>query len=135
MIPERHEIEAIVDSSIRSALKRDLGPITPETSMIKDLGVDSLELVEIVYEVEEELDIEIAAEELFPQRLLRDPANVQDGAITETGVERLREQFAFTTLPDVAPGTSVADITATLSTVRTFTDYVEKVVRKSRGEA
>ncbi|HQR38003.1 MAG TPA: phosphopantetheine-binding protein [Blastocatellia bacterium] len=134
MIPERHEIEAVIDASIRSALKRDLGPITPDTSMIADLGVDSLELVEIVYGVEEEFDVEIAAEELFPQRLLRDPANVQDGAITEVGIDRLKEQFAFTTLPAISPGTSVNEITAMLSTVRTFTDYVEHAVRKARGE-
>lgn len=134
MIPERHEIEAVIDASIRSALKRDLGPITPDTSMIADLGVDSLELVEIVYGVEEEFDVEIAAEELFPQRLLRDPANVQDGAITEVGIDRLKEQFAFTTLPAITPGTSVNEITAMLSTVRTFTDYVEHAVRKARGE-
>lgn len=124
----------MIDASIRSALKRDLGPITPDTSMIADLGVDSLELVEIVYGVEEEFDVEIAAEELFPQRLLRDPANVQDGAITEVGIDRLKEQFAFTTLPAISPGTSVNEITAMLSTVRTFTDYVEHAVRKARGE-
>jgi len=34
MMPERHEIEAAIEASIRKALNRDLGEITPETSMI-----------------------------------------------------------------------------------------------------
>jgi acyl carrier protein len=133
MMPERHEIEAAIEASIRKALNRDLGEITPETSMISDLGVDSLDLVEIVYGVEEAFDVEIAAEELFPQRLLRDPAYVQDGKISAEGVAKLNEQFSWTTLPPIAPGTDVNDIPPLVSTVRVFTDYVEHAIRTARS--
>lgn len=34
--------------------------ITPETHLIKDLGIDSLEQVEIVLEIEKEFDIKIS---------------------------------------------------------------------------
>ena len=134
MTPSRQEIEATIEQSIRKALNREIGRITPETSMTADLGVDSLDLVEIVYGVEEAYDVEIAAEELFPQRLLRDPANVRDGTITEEGIARLREQFHWTSLPAIEPGATVEEITRELSTVRTFTDYVEHTIRRSSGE-
>ena len=133
MMPERHEIEAAIEASIRKALNRDLGEITPETSMISDLGVDSLDLVEIVYGVEEAFDVEIAAEELFPQRLLRDPAYVQEGKISAEGVAKLNEQFSWTKLPEIAPGTDVTDIPPIVSTVQVFTDYVEHAIRTARA--
>jgi acyl carrier protein len=134
MMPTREEIEGAIEASIRKALNRELPAITPETSMIADLAVDSLDLVEIVYGVEEAFDVEIAAEELFPQRLLRDPAYVQEGKISAEGVAKLREQFSWTALPEIAPGTDVADIPPLLSTVRVFTDYVEHAIRQARGE-
>lgn len=134
MTPSRQEIEAAIEESIRKALNREIPPITPETSMTADLGVDSLDLVEIVYGVEETYDVEIAAEELFPQRLLRDPANVENGAITATGIEKLRQQFSWTSLPNIEPGTSVDEITRQLSTVGTFTDYVQHVIERSNSQ-
>lgn len=132
-MPTRQEIEETIEASIRKALNRELPPITPETSMINDLGVDSLDLVEIVYGVEEAFDVEVAAEELFPQRLLRDPAFVTDGKISAEGVAKLKEQFSWTTLPDIAAGTDVTEIPAIVSTVRVFTDYVEHVITSARA--
>jgi acyl carrier protein len=132
MMPTRQEIEDAIQTSIRQALNRELPPITLDTSMISDLGVDSLDLVEIVYGVEEAFDVEIAAEELFPQRLLRDPTYVQEGKISAEGVAKLREQFSWTDLPEIAPGTDVNDIPPIVSTVRVFTDYVEHVIRRQR---
>src|SRR5688572_20714865 len=101
MIPTREEIEATIDASIRKALQREVGVIAPETSLPGDLGVDSLDFVEIVYGVEEVYDIELEPDELFPQRMLRDPKYVQDGGITADGVAKLRESFSFTTPPAI----------------------------------
>ena len=128
MVSDRNEIAATIAAAIRKALSREVGEITPETSLVADLAIDSLDLVEIVYDVEEAFDIQLEPDELFPQRLLRDPNYVQDGAITEAGVAKLREQFNFTTPPDVAPGTPVPDVAARLLTMRTFTDYVAYVI-------
>jgi acyl carrier protein len=135
MIPTREEIEATIDASIRKALQREVGVITPETSLPGDLGVDSLDFVEVVYGVEEVYDIELEPDELFPQRMLRDPKYVEEGVITADGVAKLRESFAFTELPPIRPGTPVADVANRLLTVRTFADYVSLVIRRQHGEA
>lgn len=128
MAPERTEIESTIAAAIKKALTRDVGEITPDTSLVADLAVDSLDLVEIVYDVEEAFDIQLEPDELFPQRLLRDPNYVEDGAITEGGIAKLREQFHFTTLPDIPAGTPVADVAAKLLTMRVFADYVSYVI-------
>jgi acyl carrier protein len=128
MAPERTEIESTIASAIRKALTGDVGEITPDTSLVADLAVDSLDLVEIVYDVEEAYDIQLEPDELFPQRLLRDPNYVRDGALTEAGTAKLVEQFHFTTLPEIAPGTPVADVAAKILTMRVFADYVAYVI-------
>ncbi len=131
MVPDRSEIEEKISGAIRKALTRDVGEITSGTSLVADLGVDSLDLVEIVYDVEEAFDIQLEPDELFPQRLLRDPNYVQDAAITDAGVAKLSEQFSFTELPPIAPGTPVADVAAKLLTMRVFADYVAHVLGKN----
>ena len=132
MVPDRTDIEATIASAVRKALTRDVGEITSDTSLVADLAVDSLDLVEIVYDVEEAFDIQLEPDELFPQRLLRDPNYVQEGAITGAGVEKLREQFHFTTLPEIAPGTPVAEVAARLLTMRVFADYVAHVIENKK---
>lgn len=126
------EIEAAIDASIRKALQREIAEIPLDASLVGDLNVDSLDLVEIVYGVEEAFDIEIVPDELFPQRLLRDPRFVDDGRLTEAGVARLREQFVFTALPEIEPGTLVAEAMNRLLTVRALVDYVGHVIERGK---
>ena len=130
MVPDKTEIETTIASAIRKALNREVGEITPDTSLVTDLAVDSLDLVEIVYDVEEAYDIQLEPDELFPQRLLRDPDNVSEGTITAGGIAKLREQFTFTSLAEIAPGTPVADVAGKLLTMRVFADYVAYVFGK-----
>ena len=135
MSPSLEEIEATIDASIRKALQREVGVINADTSLPGDLGVDSLDFVEIVYGVEEAYDIELEPDELFPQRMLRDPKYVEEGSITPDGVARLRESFSFTSLPAIEAGMPVADVANKLLTVRTFADYVSHVVQRQHGDS
>lgn len=48
--------------------------ITPETSL-KDLGLDSLDMVEVLMEVEEELDIQFEEEEMVNLKTVNDVYN------------------------------------------------------------
>jgi acyl carrier protein len=133
MSPTRQEIEAVIEASIRKALQRKVDEIGLDTSLLGDLGVNSLDLVEIVYGVEEAFEIEIMPDELFPQRLLRDPDYVRGGSITEAGIAKLREQFSYTTLPAIEPGTPVAHVANKLLTVRALADYVQFVIEQDNG--
>ena len=45
--------------------------ITPDTSFVNDLGADSLDVVELVMELEEEFDINIPDEEVRSVRNVR----------------------------------------------------------------
>ena len=133
MTSDINEIEATIATAIRKALTREVGEISSDTSLVADLGVDSLDLVEIVYCVEEAFDIQLEPNDIFPQRMLRDPNYVKDGALTEAGVAKLGEQFSYTTLPELAPGMAAADVATKLLTMRTFADYVAHVM-SDKGE-
>lgn len=47
----------------------------PEASFIEDLGADSLDLVELIMEMEENFDLQISDEELEKTRTIQDVIN------------------------------------------------------------
>ena len=56
--------------------------ITPETSL-KDLGLDSLDLVEVIMEVEEELDIQFDEDEIVDFKVVQDVYNSIEKKLTK----------------------------------------------------
>ena len=48
---------------IAEVLNVDVDEITPTTTFVEDLGADSLDVFQIIMEIEEEFDIEINQEE------------------------------------------------------------------------
>ena len=52
--------EEKIKKIIAEKLSVDISEVVPEASFIDDLGADSLDLVELIMSMEEELDIEIS---------------------------------------------------------------------------
>jgi acyl carrier protein len=61
---ERQEIEKKVREVLAEQLARDLEEVTPEARFEEDLDADSLDLVEAVLALEEELGVDIPEEEM-----------------------------------------------------------------------
>lgn len=61
---ERQEIEERVRKVLAEQLSVDLAKVTPEARFEEDLDADSLDLVEAVLGLEEELSVEIPEEEM-----------------------------------------------------------------------
>lgn len=55
-------VEDKVKKIIAEKLSVDLEEVVPEASFVDDLGADSLDLVELIMSLEEELNIEISDE-------------------------------------------------------------------------
>jgi len=103
--------------------------IAPETSLAGDLEAESIDFLDIVFRLEKEFGIEVSRGELFPQELLRDPALVTNGRLTDAGAETLRQRYAFADLPSLKGGLSVDELMTDLLTVNLIIDYVESKLR------
>ena len=55
----KEEVSETVKEIFHTTLKVDVGDLTPEASLKDDLNLDSLDMIEVVYEVEERLNVQI----------------------------------------------------------------------------
>lgn len=55
----KEEIAATVKEILQKTLKVDPEKVRPETTLAEDLKLDSLDLIEVVYEVEDRFDVQI----------------------------------------------------------------------------
>ena len=85
----QQEIFNKVADTLVQALGVSRSEIAPETSLVGDLEAESIDFLDIVFRLEKEFGIEVARGELFPQEMLRDPALVSNGALTEAGAQAL----------------------------------------------
>lgn len=125
----RDEITERVADALVQALGASRSELTPQTSLAADLEAESIDFLDIVFRLEKEFGIEVGRGELFPQELLRDPAMVVNGTLTDAGVTALRQRFAFTDLSALKPGAAVDDLMNDLLTVQLIVDYVESKLR------
>ena len=87
---EKNEIIKQVRSIISQALKADEQKVTLEASLIRDLGAESIDFLDIVFRLEKTFKIKIPKGELFPEKLLTDARFVSNGRITEAGLAELK---------------------------------------------
>lgn len=88
----RHQVvKALCDS-----LALEPSEVMETSNILTDLGADSLDLLDILFRVEEETGIRLEREELFPTFLWEDETEyVQKQKLTEAGREKVREVFPF----------------------------------------
>jgi len=67
-----NELEGRICALIADQLGVDIRDITPEASILDDLGADSLDIVELVISLEEAFDIEVLDEEVEGMRTIGD---------------------------------------------------------------
>ncbi len=86
-----------VDNRVRRMLMPVFGidsieEITPDKSLVQDLGAESLDFVEIVFLIENEFGIKIETKEIVSGGSSEENL-FNEGKLTETGVQILRERL------------------------------------------
>jgi acyl carrier protein len=118
----------VIFAKIRVALVDALGveeeDVTPEATLVGDLGAESIDFLDIVFRLEKGFDIKIPRGELFPEDVLTDSRYVQDGRVTEEGLAELRKRMPFANLDDFAKNPVVQDF-GNLLTVADMCRFVE----------
>ncbi len=108
------ETEAIFDrvrTIIANVMELDKDEINLDSSLIDDIGMESVDFMDVSTRIEEEFNIEIAEGELWDfGRIFADERMMKEGKITTKGVKSLRERYPGDDFQEVKPGTSLADI-------------------------
>ena len=67
--------------------------IKPESALVRDLGAESIDFVEILYLIETEMGVKIKIQEIAMTEYSSDGNNLQDVKITNEIAERLNKDF------------------------------------------
>ena len=126
-MPTRQEIFEKIQAALVDALGVDDDEVTQEATLVGDLGAESIDFLDIVFRLEKAFDIKIPQGELLPQDVLTSAEYVQDGKMTEAGLEELRKRIPFVDLDKFAEDPVVQDF-PNVMTVGDMCRYVETKV-------
>ena len=126
-MPSKDEVFAKVRTALVDALGVDEDEVTPEATMVGDLGAESIDFLDIVFRLEKAFDIKIPRGELFPEDILTNAEYVKDGKVTPAGVAQLRQRMPFADLDKFEANPMVQDF-GNLLTVQDMCRYVESKV-------
>ena len=125
MAMSRDEVYEEVKEVLIDALGLDDDEVTPKSTLMGDLGAESIDFLDIVFRLEKAFDIKVPREELFPaEAVLTNPEFVSGGILTERGLAELRDKMPHTDLTEFEKDPNVNNI-ADLFTVDAIVNFVE----------
>ncbi len=125
MVMERDEIFQEVQEVLIDALGVDDDEVTDNSTLMGDLGAESIDFLDIVFRLEKAFGIKIVREELFPiESMMSNPDMVSNGKMTEKGLAEIRDKMPHT---DFAAFEANPDINklGDLFTVSSIVNFVE----------
>lgn len=126
-MPTKEEIFSKVQTALVDALGVDEDEVTPEATLIGDLGAESIDFLDIVFRLEKAFDIKIPRGELFPEDILTNSQFVQNGKLTAEGLSQLKARMPFADFTAFEKNPVVQDFGGML-TVNDMVRFVESKV-------
>ncbi len=123
-MPTQDEIFEKIQVALVDALGVDDDEVTPEATLVGDLGAESIDFLDIVFRLEKAFDISIPRGELFPEDILTNAEYIQDGKLTEAGLAEVQKRMPFADLGAFAKNPVVQDF-GNLLTVADMCRFVE----------
>ncbi len=123
-MPTSDEIFDSVKEILIDALACDDDEVTSDATLVGDLGAESIDFLDIVFNLEQNFSIEIPRSELFPEDILTNDEFVSDGNVTEAGLAALGERMPFIDLSTFSSNPRVQDF-GNLMTVGDLCKYIE----------
>jgi acyl carrier protein len=125
------DVDNAVKEAVVEALALDDDEVTPDSTLMDDLGAESIDLLDILFRIEKSTGVKIEASDLgdyMQGGIPDDEFSDENEVITEKGAEHLK-----TVMPQVDPGDLAGSLKAeeviTLFTVQNLVDMV-----KTRGD-
>ena len=127
-MPTPEEIFAKVQTALVDALGVDEEEVTPQATLVGDLGAESIDFLDIVFRLEKAFNIKIERGELFPEDILTNAEYVQDGKVSPAGLAQLKKRMPFADLTKFEANPAVQDF-SNLLTVQDMCNYVVSKVK------
>ncbi len=120
--------EGEVFDKVREVLVEALGvddeEVSPEAKLSSDLGAESIDFLDITFQLEKAFDIKIPRGELVPDNVLNNPEFVQDGRLTEAGLAEVKARMPHVEFGDFDKDPDISKM-MDLFTVETIVKYVQ----------
>ena len=123
-MPTSDEIFDSVKEILIDALACDDDEVSTSATLVGDLGAETIDFLDIVFNLEQNFSIEIPRSELFPEDILTNDEFVTDGNVTEAGLAALGERMPFIDLSTFSSNPRVQDF-GNLMTVGDLCKYIE----------
>ncbi|MCE5279291.1 MAG: acyl carrier protein [Planctomycetaceae bacterium] len=117
------EVFEKVKATLVDALGVEEDEVTPEATLTEDLGAESIDFLDIVFRIEKAFSITIPRGELFPDNVLNNPDFVQDGKLTTSGLQRLKDRMPHADFTDFEKDPDINNMSK-LFRVQTIVNYV-----------
>jgi len=131
MCVTRQNIYNKVRDILVDALGVDEDEITPDATLVGNLGAESIDFLDIVYNLEKTFGVEIPRGDLIPDDILTNVEFLENGRMNATGMAKLRQRMPFADLAKFEADPIVADF-ASLLTVNDMCGFVDgKLKRKA----
>ena len=125
-----------VRAVVADALYLDVDDVSPTSTLMKELGAESIDFLDIMFRLEKEFSIKLPKGEVERQARggLSDAEFAVDGKLTERALGNLRAMLPEVEPDAIRPGLLARDI-PTLFTVTTFARMVEQQLFGTAGDA
>ena len=127
MAVTKDEVYKKVQTALVDALGVDEEEVTPQATMVGDLGAESIDFLDIVFKLEKSFGIEIPRKELSPEDILTNADFVQEGKVTPAGISELKRRMPFVDFAKFEANPQVREF-SNLLTVGDLCRYVESKV-------
>ncbi len=124
MPAQQEEVFEKVRTCLVDALGVDEEEVTPEATMVGDLGAESIDFLDIVFRLEKTFNVKIPRGELFPEDILSNAQYVQDGKVTAEGLAQLKQRMPFADLSKFEADPRVTHF-GNMLTVQDLVNYVQ----------
>ncbi len=125
-----NEIFQKIQETLSQALGVEKDDIKPESSLVRDLGAESIDFIDIIFRLEKNFDIKIPSGELFPGHILNDERFVSQGKVTEAGLNELKTRVPYLNLEGFSRDPLVAKL-GDYFTVQMIMNYLKDRLSKN----
>jgi len=123
------EIFAKVRDVLVESLSVDEDEVKPSALLRGDLGAESIDFLDINFQLEKAFGFKSSQGELVPEAQLKDPANVVDGRVTPAGIQLLKDYMPGSDFSKFELDPQVRNVTYVV-TVETLVKFVEQKLAK-----